>query len=313
MSKSKTRAPRLGRGLSSLMAQPVQIESDGSESGAAVAIQKPSKPDAQAGLTMLPLAAISANPHQPRQKFDTAALQTLAESIRSDGLLQPIVVRPAGDGRYEVAAGERRLRAAELAGLAELPAIVRELDDQQLAELALIENLQREDLNAIERALGFQHLVDQFQLSHEQIAQRVGVERPTVSNSLRLLGLCDSVRRMVQDGPLSGGHGKALAALADAGQQELLAKQAIRQAWSVRQLETAVRRLMGAADGEAAGTSPTGRSAHLVDLEQQIGGQLGAKVRISAGRKKGTGTLAIRFSSLDEFDQLLARLGVETT
>ena len=270
-------------------------------------------------MMLLPLAAIVANPHQPRQKFDAASLQTLAESIRSDGLLQPIVVRPAGNAaagaglRYEVAAGERRLRAAELAGLAELPAIVRELDDQQLAELALIENLQREDLNAIERAAGFQHLADRFQLSHDQIAQRVGVERSTVSNSLRLLGLCESARAMVQEGLLSGGHGKALAAMSDAGQQELVAKQAVRQGWSVRQVEAAVRRLVAAAGGEAASTSPTARSAHLADLEQQIGRQLGNKVRISSGRKKGTGTLAIRFSSLNEFDQLLTRLGVETT
>ena len=182
---------------------------------------------------------------------------------------------------------------------------------QQLAELALVENLQRQDLNPIERAMGFQHLVDRFALSHDKIAQRVGVDRSTISNALRLLHLCDSVRRLVQDGILSGGHAKALAALADAGRQEQLAKQAVQHAWSVRQLETAVRRAAAEPDDQETGGRP--RAPHLTDLEQQIGQQLGTKVRVRSGRKKGTGALTIRFYSLDQFDELMARLGVETT
>ena len=331
MSKARTRPTRLGRGLSSLMAQPVAVDLEPAEAAERALVGAPAaasdRPAAMPGpdqVVALPLDAITPNPHQPRQQFDPAALNALAESIRNDGLLQPVIVRPAASAdsdsdvgpRYELIAGERRWRAAEMVGLARLPAIVRDVDDRQAVAWALIENLQRQDLNPIERALGFRDLSQRFDLSHDEVAQRVGVERPTVSNSLRLLDLCSDVRRFVQDGLVSAGHGKALAGLADPAQQLLLAKRAVNQGWSVRRLEAAVRGLLaGSAAGEAGQDATAGpvRSAHLVDLEQQLTRQLGSKVHIRTGRKKGTGTVTIAFRSLDQFDQLLERLGVETT
>ncbi len=243
--------------------------------------------------------------------------------------MQPIIVRPLpslgpdGSARYELVAGERRWRAVQLAGLDHLPALVRQLDDRQIAEWALIENLQREDLNPMERAEAFQHLAQHFQLAHDQIAQRVGIERSSVSNSLRLLNLDQSVKDLVRTGVLSGGQAKALLGLPEHTQQRLLAQRAIQREWSVRQLEQAVRHAAGitaaqsggAADGGA--TSPPSlssaaksRAAYLADLEEQLGKQLQSKVHIRPGRRKGSGTLTVEFYSLDHFDTILARVGL---
>ena len=250
--------------------------------------------------------------------------------------MHPIIVRPTpsaakeqatgrGDGSgpggngYELVAGERRWRAARIAGLKQLPAIVRELDDQQIAEWSLIENLQREDLNPIERAEAFNHLSDRFQLSHEQIAARIGLDRSTVSNLLRLLDLSEKVKRLVRDNLLSMGQARAVAGLSDADQQGWLSERAIREGLSVRDVEAAARRLMQGAPASAPSSkhrspesSGAGRPRHLKDIEQQIGQQLGTKVTIRPGRKKGAGRLTIHFYSLNQFDDLLSRLGVET-
>lgn len=329
--KLATRKPsRLGRGLSTLMAQPVNI----TPSPVSVESASPNKAAASSGndgLVYLSADAIKPNPHQPRQLFNEEALDRLAESIRSDGLMQPIIVRPrrgdpprsstpqtepqADADAYELVAGERRWRAAQIAGLQQLPAIVRQLDDRQLAEWALIENLQREDLNPIERALAFENLFTQFKLSHDQIAQRVGVNRSTVSNLLRLLGLCDFVQRLIRDGLLSSGQAKALASLADPQRQKFVAEQAVARGWSVRQVEEKIRKLTADINPPALaapkGKSPT-TAAHLHDLEQQVGQQLQTKVKIRPGRKKGSGTLSIEFYSLDQFDTLMQKLGVQT-
>ena len=223
------------------------------------------------------------------------------------------VARCPADRR--LAAGERRWRAAKLAGLDAIPALVRDLDDRQSAEWALIENLQREDLNPIERAEAFQHLIDQFKLTHDEIAQQVGVDRSTISNSLRLLFLQDDVRDLVRQDLLSGGQAKALAGLSDGDAQLRLADKAIRQGWSVRKLEEAVRAVAASAeltpDPDSKPGKPARRPAHLADLEKQIGTALQTKVRIRPGRKKGTGTLQIDFFDLDQFDALLSRIGVE--
>lgn len=275
--------------------------------------------DAAEGLHYLTIAAIRPNRHQPRQQFDEAALSRLAESIRREGVMQPIVVRPVDgqSGRYELVAGERRWRAAQLADLTQIPAMIRELDEKQIAEWALIENLQREDLNPIERALAFQHLIDQFHLSHDQVADQVGIDRSSVTNSLRLLGLCESVRVYVRDGLLSGGQAKVLVGVADPRLQQAMADRAMKEAWSVRKLEQEVRMVLSG-DGRSApavpSTSKPGSAwaAHLSDLESQLGQQLGSKVKIRPGRKKGTGALTIEFFSVDHFDELLGRLGVTT-
>lgn len=346
-----TRKPtRLGRGLSALMAQPVQVTpSDPSSHGNIASLTamgstpQPSRTTLASGagqiaetassqasdqIYYLPVDQIKPNPHQPRQHFSEEALKRLADSISSDGLIQPIIVRhtrqsgqsPALPGQpdpgrhaYELVAGERRLRAAKIAGLKQLPAIVRSLGDRQIAEWALIENLQREDLNPIERAQAFERLIEQFHLSHDQIAQRVGSDRSTISNSLRLLKLCDPVREFVRDGLISGGQAKALAGISDPPQQEAVAKQALAKGWSVRQVEHEVRRV-ASTEGKALTTQPAARSsttaAHLLDLEQKVGQQLQTKVKIRSGRKKGSGKLTIDFYSLDQFDSLMEKLGV---
>lgn len=323
MATKKNRPSRLGRGLSSLMATPVEVtppkQAKATDSASPVGASTTStiEPVSKAvvfdteGLNHLPVATICANRHQPRQRFDPAKIRSLAASIRQDGLMQPIVVRPVkGEaGQYELVAGERRWRAAQEAGLTHVPALIREIDEEKAAELALIENLQREDLNAIEKAEAFQRLGDQFALTHTQIAERVGLERSSVSNLLRLLDLSEFVRDLVREKILSMGQARAIAGLVDASQQKALAERAVREGLSVRQVEQEARRLQ-----EPVASKPsTSMSASpvLSDLEKQIGQQLGTRVKIKAGKKKGAGTMSIDFYSLDEFDALLSRLDVK--
>jgi ParB family chromosome partitioning protein len=245
--------------------------------------------------------------------MDPRTLEELANSIRQQGLMQPVIVRPgASPNAFELVAGERRWRAAQAAGLSALPAIVRKLDDRQLAEWALVENLQREDLNAMDRADAFQRLIATFHLSHEEVADRVGVERSSVTNALRLLSLGSEVKQWVREGKLSAGQAKVLAGISDAQQQKTLADRAIKQDWSVRQLEQTARLLAAGKPTPAVTAVTKGGGAHLDDLAEQIGRQLRTRVRIKPGRKKGSGTLAIEFYSIDQFDGLLTKLGVQT-
>ena len=329
MAKNKQRLPRLGRGLSTLMTQPVDIRPDSNQAKSA---QKPAaitqtkmQPDdltAQSTLdvTFLEITAIHPNPHQPRQKFDPTALEKLAESIRLAGLMQPVVVRPATDtteGEYQLIVGERRLRAAKMAGLLQLPAIIRDIDDHEVAEWALIENLQREDLNPMERARAFSKLADDFGLSHQQMADRLGVDRSTISNTLRLLNLQPDVQAFLLENVLSAGQAKALVAIDDPQLQIALAKKTIQQDWSVRKLERAAADAKSngeqiAGNSESTASPPaSSRSIHLADLEEQLSQQLETRVRIRPGRKKATGTLWIEFYSIEQFDALLERMGVE--
>jgi ParB family transcriptional regulator, chromosome partitioning protein len=335
MGTPKKRLPRLGRGLNSLMSAPVQVQpietappappppTAGLRLGQGTvgtapqkappshsSIQKPPlSVTEQAGLTYIPLTSLEPNRHQPRQRFDETSLKRLSESIKSEGIMQPIVARRVEAGSYEIVAGERRWRAAELAGLSVIPAIVRDLTDQQLAEWALIENIQREDLNPIERAEAFSRLIDQFGLSHEEAGARVGMDRSTISNHLRLLNLAQTVQQLVLEGLVSMGQARALAGLSDTTQQEVLARRAVQQGMSVREVESAVRRLT-ASPTTPGQTSRPARSAYLAGLEKQIAEQLGTKVAIKPSRKKGAGTLCIDFYSLDEFDALASRMGV---
>ncbi|MFP4144828.1 MAG: ParB/RepB/Spo0J family partition protein [Phycisphaeraceae bacterium] len=296
------------------MAQPVQAAPDRS----AASVPEPAKEASverqggEAGLRYLPVEALSPNPHQPRQEFDEAALERLAGSIASDGLMQPIVVRPAAGKkeRYELVAGERRWRAARQAGLDRVPALVRDLDDRQLAEWALIENLQREDLNPLDRAQAFQGLIEQFELGHDEIAQRVGLERSTISNLLRLLNLDEGVQQMLRRGQLSMGQARALASVEDPNQQLALAERIVREGLSVRQVEQLVRKLASGDAGQAEPSRTRVRSAYLADLEQTLGQQLSTKVAIRPGRKKGSGKMTIEFYSLEHFDQLLEQFGL---
>jgi ParB family chromosome partitioning protein len=223
--------------------------------------------------------------------------------------MQPIVLRPkpAGEG-YELVAGERRWRAAQRLGLATVPAIVRELDDRQIAEWAVIENLQREDLDPLERATAFARLADHFALTHQEIADRIGIDRTTVTNFIRLLDLHEDIQELVRKDRLTGGHVRCLLSIADPAAQVALAKRAVAAGWSVRKMEQVVKRQAGPQLGT--GPAATGRSAHLLDLERQIAQQLNTKVHIKPGRRKNAGTLMIDYYDLDQFDALMAKLGV---
>ncbi len=263
-------------------------------------------------VALLGVDQLRPNPRQPRQDFDDAALAGLAESIRTAGLMQPIVVRTIADGSYEIVAGERRWRAARRLGLASIPAIVRDIDDQTAAEWALIENIQREDLNPMDRASALRRLAEEFQLTHQQLGERVGLDRATVSNLLRLADLDPFTADAVRRGKLTQGHAKALLAVSRVDHRQTLAAAAISGDWSVRELERRVQhtnRQIDPAQRVSAAASAVKGSAHLEDLERRLSEYLGSRVTIQLGRKKGSGRIAIDFFTLDQFDGVVAKMG----
>jgi ParB family chromosome partitioning protein len=253
------------------------------------------------------LSEIVPNPHQPRKAFNDATIAELAASIRSTGLIQPLVVRKVAGG-YQLIAGERRWRAAKMAGLTMVPAVVREVDSFTQAQMALIENIQREDLNPIDRALGYRTLIDQLGLTQAELAGRLGEDRSSIANFLRLLELSEPVRNLVRDGQLSVGHAKLLAGVADAAEQQRLANLVLAQGLSVRNLERLLQQGGTTPPPARADKTP---SAHIQDLEKSISRQLGLRVQLkTSGAKSGKGKLVLHYSSLDQFDDLLARLNV---
>ena len=308
---------RLGRGLGSLIQNPVQIDRpeespDGeTEHGAAatatvLGLAADASMDAGPAIRMLKLEAIQPSARQPRQRFDTAALKALADSIKAAGLMQPIVVRPHPAGGFELIAGERRWRAAQIAELPHIPAVVRDVDDQTATQWSLIENLQREDLNPIERAEAFERLGEEFSLTQQEIAEKVGLDRSSVSNHLRLLALDEPTKDALRAGQLTLGHGKALLAITNIETRAALARQALRGGLSVRSLEGRVR---AALRGDGKGASrPRAAQPHMADLERRLSEHLGTNVRIRPGRKKGAGTLMIDFYNLDQFEGLMQRI-----
>ncbi len=308
---------RLGRGLDSLISTPVQIETKPEAASDQTVMTEQAEPTGSIPLhsgggtvQMIPIGQIHPNPNQPRKHFDEEALQSLAASIQSAGLMQPVVVRPSssGGGGYELVVGERRWRAAQLVGLSPMPAIVQQLDDQTVMAWALIENLQREDLNPIERAEAFRQLIDQHGLTHQELAERVGLNRSSVTNFLRLLELDETSQAALRTEQITVGHAKALLAITNSMQRRRLAEAAIRKGWSVRTLE---QRVSGLTNRSKAGglDGPVALDPHLQDLQRQLGEHLGTKVAIAQGKKKGTGRLTIDFYSLDQFDGLMQRLG----
>ncbi|HRJ51171.1 MAG TPA: ParB/RepB/Spo0J family partition protein [Candidatus Thiothrix moscowensis] len=254
-------------------------------------------------LKTLPVERIRPGQYQPRTRMDPDALQELADSIKAQGLVQPIVVRKLGGGEYELIAGERRWRASQLAGLHEIPAVVREIPDQAAAAMSLIENIQREDLNALEEANALRRLIDEFGLTHQQTAEAVGRSRVAVTNLLRLLELQDETKQMVDAGQLEMGHARALLALQGAQQIELAQKVAQRQL-SVRETERLVKLVL---EGGKKAQQEFKPASDVVRLEQQLADTLGATVAIRYNRT-GKGKLVIEYNSLDELDGILAHI-----
>ena len=248
---------------------------------------------------------VDRSPFQPRQTMTDEGLQELADSIRSQGLIQPIVVRKTAD-RYELIAGERRWRAAQIAGLQDIPAVIKQADDQAAAAMALIENLQRENLNPVEEAVAIANLIAQFNWTHQEVAEVLGKARATVSNSLRLLELADNARQMVNDRLLSMGHARALLSL-PLEQQNTIAKEIAAKQLSVRQTEQLVKKLL-AQSGKKTKPSTLEKDPNIQALENRLADRLGAAVGIRSNEKTGKGKIEIPFNSLDELDGILNKL-----
>lgn len=263
------------------------------------------------------ISLIARNTRQPRERFDDRAIAQLADSIGLHGLLQPITVRklssPRGGKTFELIAGERRLKAFEVLKRSAIPALVRVADDSQSATLALIENIQREDLNPMERAKGLERLIGEFGWTQQQAGERVGLDRATVANLLRLTELDSFTASCVRDGRLSQGHAKALLAIDNPQIRRSLAERALHDEWSVRHLEREVQRAKGTpGSGLASVAQPPRRaSVPITDLERRLGAFLGTKIAIRKGRKSGSGSMTIKFFSLDQFDGILNRLGFD--
>ena len=244
------------------------------------------QPPEENAYKLLPLHRVEPNPEQPRQDFDQEELEALADSIRTHGILQPLTVRQTSDGYYQIIAGERRWRAARLAGLTEVPVLVVEADDRKAAELAMVENLQREDLNPMEEAAGFQALMDGYRLTQEEAARRVGKSRSAVANALRLLALSPAVRKLVEEGRLSAGHARALLSLPEK-QQEGAAKAVLSGALSVRQTEALVKRLLAEDKPAKKAEAPADAVDYTAEAQKSLARALGRGVKIVRGRKKG--------------------------
>lgn len=255
------------------------------------------------GITQVAVDLIQRNPRQPREKFDLEELENLAASIREHGVIQPIIVSPGKNGIYVLIAGERRLQASRKAGLKTVPVVIRHASDQQLLELALIENVQRADLNAIEEAEAYQHLSKEFKMSHDAIAARVGKSRVAVTNTIRLLDVSAAVKQALVDGQISEGHARAMLRLSSASAQEELLKKVVTLDLSVRQTEMLARKYSGQ---KAVSRKIASRSADVSDVERRLRSSLGTKVSLKHGKKGGTVT--IYYYSNEELDSLLEKL-----
>ena len=282
--------------------------------GRGLAALIPQEPGSGVMFAEIPLSAIAPNPRQPRGVFDEDELEGLATSIRDLGLLQPLVVRRSGDDRYELIAGERRLRASRIAGLTTVPTIIRETDDTDLLKEALVENIHRVQLNPLEEAAAYQQLLEDFEVTQEELAQRLGKSRPTISNGLRLLTLPPAVQRKVAAGVLSAGHAKAILALADKRAQETLADRIVAEGLSVRATEEAVRLKVldegpataepsSSGGGGGGGGRPRVTAPALVELQDDLSDALQARVKISMGARRGK--ITVQFGSIDDLERIV--------
>jgi ParB family chromosome partitioning protein len=300
--------PVLGRGLSALLG--------GAGSPARPAenvLQAPLPAAVEPGeqVRRAPVARVRPCPLQPRKDFSPESLQELADSIKEQGIVQPLIVRPQGDG-FEIIAGERRWRAAQMAGLTEVPVIVRQADDRAVLEMALIENLQRENLNAIEEAQGYAQLIGQFQLTQEQAALKVGKSRTVVANALRLLKLAPGLQAFVRSGRLSVGHAKVILGLASPEEQELAAQRVLKKSLNVRQTEelvSALQKKSGEQNGEKTRPVLQGQDAHLAAVQNKIQERFGTKVVLRY--LQGRGAVEIKFFNDDDLERILKVAGIE--
>ncbi|BBO31758.1 ParB/RepB/Spo0J family partition protein [Lacipirellula parvula] len=324
---------RLGRGLEALLGRSFEAQSqdgqsevqlyeseDGQQSFDQNSYQSSASTDENVtrsadGQQWLGLVTIDRNPYQPRTSFDEAEIADLCDSIRTHGFLQPIVVRPF-EGRFQLIAGERRLRAAQMAGWERVPVQIRDVTDQQMAELALVENVQRKDLNPIEKAASFKRYMDQYGCTQEEVATRVSIDRSTVANLLRLLELPEELKGMITRGDLTAGHARALLPLGDEHEQMEFARRIQKESLSVRAVEQAVSEHIRRTDGEplsivdAEGNSrpsPLQPGQHIREMEEQLSLSLGTKVEIKQSAK-GRGKFTIHFASHEEFDRLRSSL-----
>lgn len=291
--------PSLGRGLGALIQEIPRDEE--------------TPPETVEATRQVPVAEVHKSPWQPRKHFDEDALGELVESVKERGVLQPLLVRKVDEG-HELIAGERRLRAAQLAGLAEVPVILMDVSDKEALELALVENLQREDLNVIEEAEGYKLLAENFSLTQEQVAERVGKARASVTNTLRLLGLTDEIKRLLAENQLSAGHAKVLLSLDIAQEQELLAARAVREGLSVRALEKVVMRIRRPARKPRA-QRPDIPADHVNWVSEKLHEHFGTSVRVTPSKtlsngKKARGCIEIDYYSSEDLDRILEILGL---
>jgi ParB family chromosome partitioning protein len=303
--------PALGRGLGALLGgapAAAKPSSSGAQASVPVATQAPTI-DARDRVQRVALNRIRPCPFQPRKDFTPDTLRELADSIREQGIVQPLIVRDRGD-HFEIIAGERRWRAAQLLNLPEVPVILREADDRAVLELALIENLQRENLNAIEEAQGYSELMGQFHLTQEDVATKVGKSRAVVANALRLLKLPQTLQGYIRDGRLSVGHAKVVLGLATEKEQQQAVERVIKEGLNVRQTEGLIAKLQERATGSAkpATVTPLTKDAHIADLENRIREKLGTKVQLRYSQ--GKGGLEISFFNDDELERILQILGI---
>ena len=302
--------PALGRGLGALLGgSPVAKPPVPAPVSTPVSESVPT-PDSRERVQRVPFERIHPCPFQPRKDFAPESLRELADSIREQGIVQPLIVRERG-GHLELIAGERRWRAAQIVGLKEVPVILREADDRAVLELALIENLQRENLNPIEEAQGYAQLIEQFQLKQEEVAVKVGKSRAVVANALRLLKLALPLQAYVRDGRLSVGHAKVILSLISEKQQKLAAEKILKEGLNVRQTEALVARLQSlesGSGGKPGAARPLTRDAHVANLEDQLRQRLGTKINLRYAQ--GKGALEISFFSDAELERILQVLGV---
>lgn len=295
----------LGKGLDALLGAGLGVTAPAPEMPVNPTEADPKLEYKDGKLAHLPVELIQRGKYQPRRDMHPEALEELAESIKVQGVMQPIVVRPIGEGRYEIIAGERRWRATQLAGLDKIPAVIRDVPDEAAIAMALIENIQRENLNPIEEAVALKRLQDEFELTQAEVAQAVGKSRTTVTNLLRLIALTDEVKTLLEHGDLEMGHARALLTL-EPGPQKDIARQVVSKGLSVRQTEALVRAFQERTNDEKFKPEQA-KSADIRRLEESLSEKLGAGVEIQHGNK-GKGKLVISYNSLDELDGILIHI-----